>query len=226
MDRLSKYLKLVDEMPGFLDPGKRCEQVVLDAKIIVAAEKSLDTQIGVLYEDKHIIFVVDLLYDDISKSYRTKGRIIHRHGGATMIIPVTERREFVLLEQFRHGTQHGQFSFPRSFEYDGTSGRTHAEKLACELLNAVFDPPKFLGELTTESDLVSMKVAVYQILLKDYHVYLGTGDGILNASIVTQHQLESAIRNFKIDDSITIAAFELWKAHRSMLHKVQPESTF
>lgn len=226
MNRLSRYLKLVDEMPDFVNPRKMGEQVVIDQKLIAAAEKSLGKQVGVLYEDEHIIFVVDLLYDDETKKYRTKGRIIHRHGGATMIIPVTEQKEFILLEQFRHGTQKGQLSFPRSFEYDGSSGLAHAEKLARELLNAVYDTPKFLGELTTESDLVNMKVAVYEMPIKDFHICLGTDRGIVDAAIATRHQVESAIKRLDIDDSITVAAFELWKAHRSKRNKVSPERTF
>lgn len=226
MDRMSRYFKLVDEMPDYFNLEKHGEHIVIDQKVIAMVEKKLGKPIGVLYEDEHIILVVDLVCDEHTNKYRTKGRIIHRHGGATVIVPITEGKDFILLKQFRHATQRGQLSFPRSFEYDGSSGKEHAKKLSRELLHTECTDMKFLGELTVESDLVGMKVAVYLMLVDDYRIHLGDITGIIDMTVMSRYQLESAIRRFEIDDSITIAAFELWKSHLMAQHDVAPENTF
>ncbi|MBQ8804716.1 MAG: NUDIX hydrolase [Tyzzerella sp.] len=201
-----KYKKLMAERPQHFISSKELE-IITDEKLVTDYENRTGKTIGVNYESKYRIMVVDLAYD--GKKYFAYERLLPAvDTGAVVIVPMYNGN-FVLLEQFRHALRGHQYAFPRGFASEGYSAEENCRKELQEELGCETKEVVFLGTVVADSGLSGDKVSVYVCTIDSYEEYQGY-EGICSTIELTPEEFTNYITKGKINDGYSLSAYAMY----------------
>lgn len=209
---IERYERLMCERPEeFQQSDKGLIRIVTDIPTMSKwQDENPDRPIGVVYESRFHLMVVDLV-DGGSGNYYTYERILQQNSGAAVVFPMTPDGRIVLLRQFRHAMREEQLGLPRGFGRKGYSAEGNARKEAGEEIGADDAKPVLLGEVVADSGLEGVKVKVYLFKITDFVTAYGN-EGIVEALAFTPTELDQLIKNGQVNDGFTLSAWTLYRA--------------
>ena len=209
---IERYERLICERPEeFRQSDKGLIHIVTDMDVLQKwQEENPDRPIGVVYESRFHLMVVDLV-DGGGGKYYTYERILEQNAGAAVVLPITPKGEIVLIKQFRHAMREEQWGLPRGFGHKGQSAKSNARLEAGEEIGADDAEPTLLGTVVANSGLSGVRVSVYLFRVNDWRASYGH-EGITEAGAFTPEELAQAIRDGVINDGFTLSALSLYQA--------------
>ena len=145
----------------FRNSGEQGEiRILTDEKEILQAERQLQREIGIVYEDEYIRLVRDaVVFPDMSKG--TYIRILPRRSeSAVAVLPVSGGR-ILLLRHFRHSLRKWMWEIPRGFGEYGLTAEENAEKELREETGIKEIRLEYLGRICPDSGMSSDQVSVF-----------------------------------------------------------------
>ena len=213
MTAIERYKELMNERPEeFRQSDKGLIRIITDVDILKKWQaENPDRVIGVVYESKFHLMVVDLV-DGGGGNYYTYERVLEQNPGAAVVLPITEDGKIVLLQQFRHAMREEQLQLPRGFGTAKMTAEENARKEAGEEIGADDEKPIELGTVVANSGLSGVRVKVFLFKVHDYRTVYGK-EGIVEAEAYTEEEFKTLIKEGKINDGFTLSAWSLYKNH-------------
>ena len=207
---IERYQLLLRERPEeFKQSEKGLIHIVTDVDIMEKwQDEHPEKSIGVVYESKFHLMVVDLI-DGGGGNYYTYERILEQNAGAAVVLPITPDGKIVLLRQFRHAMREEQLGLPRGFGTARMSAEENARKEAGEEIGADDEKPIELGTVIANSGLSGVRVKVFLFRVHDYRTVYGK-EGIVEAKAYSEEEFKSLVREGKINDGFTLSAWTLY----------------
>jgi ADP-ribose pyrophosphatase len=213
------YFDLIKSHPNLFDNSSALMEIIVDPIEIAAWENkrktSLEeidrpkswTNIGVVYEDRYIIILRDLVKLPSGK-LDTYIRLFNRselEGGKSVVVLPLYKNKIVLLEQFRHPIRSFQFELPRGFGESNLPAAQNAIKELIEEVQAQIEHIEDIGTIFNNSGIEGNSIHIFLAKLS------GLGEpqideGITNYIFITKKQFENMIIKGKIKDGFTITA--------------------
>lgn len=138
-------------------------------------------------------------------------RISQKHGGV-VVIPECNGK-YALIQHSRNGVV--LIEFPRGFVENGESHIDGAERELREELNLVSVNSYLLGELVTDSGLISDNVRAVICEVKDIsQLSLQSSEGVIGCDYYTYDEVIALVKNGKVKDNFTLASLMLLQANR------------
>lgn len=199
-----RYLELMEQRPeAFRDSGSI--HIVTDPEIVERYEERTGKRIGVRYESEYNILIVDLVWEREGEYFPYERLLPAVPRGAAVCIPRWGDR-YILLRQYRHAMRESQYAFPRGYATEGLSGGENAAKELSEELGAQALQVQRLGSVVADSGISGNAVDIYLCTVCDYSRQIGY-EGIQDTLAVTWEELCQMIREDRITDGFTLAAF-------------------
>ncbi|MDS0509152.1 NUDIX domain-containing protein, partial [Klebsiella pneumoniae] len=127
-------------------------------------------------------------------------RISQKHGGV-VVIPECNGK-YALIQHSRNGVV--LIEFPRGFIENGESHIDGAERELREELNLVSVNSYLLGELVTDSGLITDNVRAVICEVKDTsQLSLQSGEGVIGCDYYTYDEVIELVKNGKVKDNFT-----------------------
>ncbi|HDE1397756.1 TPA: NUDIX domain-containing protein [Klebsiella pneumoniae] len=137
--------------------------------------------------------------------------ISQKHGGV-VVIPECNGR-YALIQHSRNGVV--LIEFPRGFIENGESHIDGAERELREELNLVSVNSYLLGELVTDSGLITDNVRAVICEVKDTsQLLLQSSEGVIGCDYYTYDEVIELVKNGKVKDNFTLASLMLLQANR------------
>ncbi|SXA51822.1 adenosine nucleotide hydrolase NudE [Klebsiella pneumoniae] len=138
-------------------------------------------------------------------------RISQKHGGV-VVIPECNGK-YALIQHSRNGVV--LIEFPRGFIENGESHIDGAERELREELNLVSVNSYLLGELVTDSGLITDNVRAVICEVKDTsQLSLQSGEGVIGCDYYTYDEVIELVKNGEVKDNFTLASLMLLQANR------------
>lgn len=138
-------------------------------------------------------------------------RISQKHGGV-VVIPECNGK-YALIQHSRNGVV--LIEFPRGFIENGESHIDGAERELREELNLVSVNSYLLGELVTDSGLITDNVRAVICEVKDTsQLLLQSSEGVKGCDYYTYDEVIELVKNGKVKDNFTLASLMLLQANR------------
>lgn len=203
-----RYLELKNQRPElFIDNGPI--HIVFDEMVVEEFQQKTGRKIGVVYESKYSLMVVDLVYEVPRQYFAYERSVPAVQKGAVVTVPVYQDK-FILLKQYRHIIRDYEYSFPRGFGEDGLSAEENAAKELGEEIGADVVKATHLGDITPDSGGQSKVVSIYSCELTSYNPATRE-EGIQSILELSFDELKQWIAEGKIKDAFTLAALLLYE---------------
>lgn len=138
-------------------------------------------------------------------------RISQKHGGV-VVIPECNGK-YALIQHSRNGVV--LIEFPRGFIENGESHIDGAERELREELNLVSVNSYLLGELVTDSGLITDNVRAVLCEVKDTsQLSLQSSEGVIGCDYYTYDEVIELVKNGKVKDNFTLASLMLLQTNR------------
>lgn len=203
MKSIDRYFDIVRLFPNFFRNNVSLN-IILDKRVLEDYARSIDKQIGVIYESDYHIFIVDLVQNR-SGDFFTYSRIISPNTNNGVVIIPYNGDKFCLLKQFRHGTREIELEFPRGFSEANISSEENAKKEIYEEIGAKAITINFEGSIISDTGLTGGLVDVFSIQIDRTRNY-SFDEGINEVIWVNRYELKELIKQNKIRDSFTISS--------------------
>ena len=208
--RLDEYFRLIQQNPALVKPDNAPLKIIVDKKTIEKWEQeNKGEDIGVIFQDKYITFIRDLVEfpDGFIGGYN---RIINtasfNYGGVGSVILPVKDGKILLIKIFRHPTRQWGIEIPRGFGEPNLSPEEIAYKEINEEVNGEIEKVADLGEFYNNTGLEGNNVHLYLAYLSK----VGEprkAEGIEELIWVTIKELEELIVKGEITDGFTIVAY-------------------
>ena len=143
-------------------------------------------------------------------------RVIPKAGDGVVALTVCSGK-YVLLRQYRHAPRTEVLSFPRGFAEENF---TDKDNVAKELNEELYVKPndivsiEMLGRVFPDSGILATCASVWLVTISRYAA-VKNHEGILGTEELDEEEFCNYIREGKITDGFTLAAYVLHKTHRS-----------
>lgn len=170
-------------------------------------------KLGVVYESKYFVHVVDLIENRDSEGkllYTTYERLLPAVKSGAVVVIVKYKDRFVLLKQFRHSIRKEQYAFIRGFGEENINTIDNVEKEVKEEIGAsICTIPEKLGTVVADSGILGNEVSVYYTEIEELpqHTY---HEGIEKVLLVSEDEMGKMIMDDEIDDGFTLSAYMLY----------------
>lgn len=214
--RLTKYKRLwqerrqsfsANDLLPLVDPNT-------DADQLFAYAFDHQERIGIVHESPYYLHIVDLIQQTDPKAeepYHPYERLLPAIPQGSIVAIVKLRDQFVLLKQFRHAIRSFQLSFIRGFGERNLSASENVKKEIMEEIGGRgCSAPLYLGTITGDSGVLGIQTAVYYAEIDDYEQQ-ELHEGIKEICLMDQKELETAIKDQKIEDGFTLSAYLLYQ---------------
>jgi ADP-ribose pyrophosphatase len=209
------YLGLVLQRPEFFANPALNEgiSIITDPDRIHEEERRLNTEIGIIYRDKYVVLVKDLVIFPGGK-IGTYIRILPAAGKGGVVILPFYRNQVVLLRHFRHSTRKSYIELPRGFSEPELSEERNAEKEILEETGYKIKQLRYLGNITPDTGLLATQASVYLAVLDNHQktANIDKNEAIQGIEFYTLQEIKSMIANGKIEDGYTLGALALYLA--------------
>lgn len=206
--RLRKYYELMEKRPKLF----RFSDLIMietDIDVILEYEKTTGREIGVVYQSPYSTLVVDLIRREDGGYYTYERMLPTVESGAVVVLTKCQGK-FVLLKQFRHSLRDFQYACPRGFGELGIPAEENAKKELEEELGAKMIKQVRLGSVIADSGMNGNPVDVFLCEVDGVVEKCGY-EGIKSVIMLDEAELEQWIREEKITDGFTLAAYGLYK---------------
>ncbi len=204
-----RYLALRKERP---DDFRGSEQLklIFDEQLVCDFVEKTGKRIGVVYESPFHLLLVDLVENPQGKRFAYE-RVLQtvQRGGVVMLTKF--QNQYVLLNQYRHAIQATQYGFPRGFGEANLSIEENGKKELQEELDAEVEQVEYLGKVYADSGTLGGEVSVLECEVSKWKKKIGY-EGILDVAVLKQEEFDALIRNGRITDGFTLAAYALYRA--------------
>ena len=217
---LEEYFSLMQSNPLMFKNENAPLKIIVNPSIIVAWQKEMRAElqqkglpiewaeIGVVIEDPYVLLIRDLVeFPDSTKNGYI--RFINRadfSGGQGVVVMACMNEKILLLHQFRHATRSWHLEVPRGYGEPGISADKQAANELQEEIGAQIGELTDLGTMHNNSSFEGQPVRLFFARLnsigKPAHQ-----EGIDRFILVTSSEFENLIRDDKITDGFTIAAY-------------------
>lgn len=155
--------------------------------------------------------IVENQYMTVSLNESGHLRISQKYGGV-VVIPECNGK-YALIQHSRNGVV--LIEFPRGFIENGESHIDGAERELREELNLVSVNSYLLGELVTDSGLITDNVrAVICEVKNTSQLSLQSSEGVISCDYYTYDEVIELVKNGKVKDNFTLASLMLLQANR------------
>ena len=220
MESQKKYDGLRDNYPALFSNYNAAIKIVTDPTLIAKWEKSRKRylrangkpeqwgDIGLVFEGPYFIIIRDLVEFPNGKMW-SYSRLVNQadiEGGQGVVIMPEFQGKILLLYNFRHATRSWHYEFPRGFGEPGMTAEQQAHDEIKEETGGEINKLIDLGKYHNNTGMEGNQVQMFYAKLAS----IGTpnkGAGIESFHWVTVGELESMIRDDKITDGFTIAAY-------------------
>lgn len=138
-------------------------------------------------------------------------RISQKYGGV-VVIPECNGK-YALIQHSRNGVV--LIEFPRGFIENGESHIDGAERELREELNLVSVNSHLLGELVTDSGLITDNVRAVICEVRDTsQLSLQSSEGVISCDYYTYDEVIELVKNGKVKDNFTLASLMLLQAKK------------
>lgn len=187
------------------------EELMIETDLVKICEFEIKSkrEIGVVYESRYNMMIVDLVYGRNGKYFCYERVLPAVSSGAIVSVPVYENK-FILLNQFRHSMRGYQLSFPRGFGERGISPEENLSKELYEELGVEVRKYSFLGKVVADSGLSGNQVDVYYCDVSCPKTKVGY-EGIKEIVMLSKEEMKDMICKRKITDGYTLSAFTMWQ---------------
>lgn len=227
MDRLTKYLRLIEEHPELFDnKDESTIRIITNSKKIIEEENQLlknlrkeslpesYCQIGILVDDPYFLIIRDLVEfpnGRIGGYIRLINKASLEDGQAVAIFSVYKDK-IILLRVFRHATRNWELEIPRGFGEKGISPEDNARKELLEETGFNADKMILLGTLQSDTALISTPVFLFYAKIKEINESMLGNDEVISGKIyLNLIEFEAMIKNGSIADAFTISAYTMAK---------------
>ncbi len=159
MDSIEKYLEL-SRMCTELFAQSEELPLVLDPKELYAFAQKSGRKIGIVYESRYHLMVVDVVRAKNGSLFAYERLMNRVMRGAVVIVPYYNGK-YILLRQYRHALREYQYGFPRGFGEEGISAKENAGKELWEELGVQAEKWKSFGKIVPDSGAMSSKADVF-----------------------------------------------------------------
>ncbi len=227
-NRMKKYMRMIGEKkhadlfrPSDVYPlsihssNRRDVENINTTRMLCRLEEIYGCRFGVVYESKYNSVIVDPL-KKAGGGYFPYERVIPQAGNGVVALTVYEGK-FVLLRQYRHAPRTEILSFPRGFAEENLMGKDNVAKELNEELHVQPNDivaTEMLGMVFPDSGMLATCASVWLVAISRYEANKNH-EGILGAEELDEAKFCDYIREGKITDGFTLAAYALYKTHRS-----------
>lgn len=205
---LERYFALTRTRPEeFSNNGEF--DIILDYDTLLQYSQEHDHMLGVIYESKYHIFVVDLVRDKKGNVFPYE-RLLKTIPGGVVILTM-HQGNFVLLKQYRHAMRTYQYAFPRGFAELNLTSVENAKKETSEELKSTTDNFIYLGTVIADSGVSGNLVQVYKCEIVD-DIAVENVEGITGIIEVSEEEFRNMVYNHDITDGFTLAAITLYRS--------------
>ena len=208
MENFNRYFAILSERLELFtnrDPLK----IISRREDLEAFEQQQHCKLGVIYESKYHILLVDLVEDEQGRRYAYDRIISPNKYNGVVLIPY-EGEKYALLKQFRHASREYELEFPRGFSEPDLSAKANAQKEIYEELGAEVLSIRHEGAILSDSGLTGGSIEIYSISVTAVQPSVGY-EGIESVLWVTENELLQLICDNKVRDCFTIAAFAKYR---------------
>ena len=178
-------------------------------------EEMYGYRFGVVYESRFNSVVVDPVKKD-GGGYFPYERVVPKAGNGVVALTMCNGK-FVLLRQYRHAPRVETLSFPRGFAEENLTGEKLVDQEIWEELGVRAEDivaAEKLGRVFPDSGMLATCASVWLVTVSRYKAEKGH-EGILDAVELDEDQFCNHIRDGRITDGFTLAAYVLYNKHRS-----------
>jgi len=186
-----------------------------ERKILKKKKQPLSrADIGIIVDDPYFLLIRDLVIfpnGEMRGYTRLITRAILDNGEGVVVLPMYENK-IILLHQFRHATRQWHYEFPRGYGEPDISPQENAIKEIHEEISSsveksdLIDLGKFYNNTGFEGHPVSLFFATLASIGEP-----NKNEGIKDIIFLSPEELSDWIRDGKITDGFTIAAYTLAK---------------
>ena len=209
-----RYLRLMEERPQAFAPSPLLP-IETDSQTVADFTARTGQAIGVVYESRYQIMVVDLVRGP-EGLFAYERVLPAAQGDAVVAVPIWDGK-FVLLEQFRHALRRCQIAFPRGFG----EGKLSAEKNICkeiqEELQSEVLAQRPLGRIAPDSGLTAGEACAILCDITEPKP-VPHYEAIQRVVCLTQTELERQIAGGKISDGFTLSAYTLYQTSKARFY--------
>ena len=203
-----RYLQLMKERPeDFRRDSRGLYVLQTDEEVVREFERSTGRRIGVCYESKYKILVVDLLKSADGRLYAYE-RVLPAVRGGAVVCVTRHADKYVMIRQYRHALGREQIAFVRGYGEYGVSPEDNAKKEVKEELGADVRFIAHLGKVAPDSGTYGQTVDVFECEIDDWAMKPGY-EGITGTCEYSHDELTMAIAGGQIDDGFSLSAFAL-----------------
>lgn len=204
MDSIEKYLELSRTCTELFAQSEELP-LVLDPKELYAFAQKSGRKIGIVYESRYHLMVVDVVRAKNGSLFAYERLMNRVMRGAVVIVPYYNGK-YILLRQYRHALREYQYGFPRGFGEEGISAKENAGKELWEELGVQAEKWKSFGKIVPDSGAMSSKADVFLAELNEAPQVIQEEE-IVGHIALDWEQLGEWIRDGKITDGFTLAAY-------------------
>ena len=198
-----RYLTLMEQRPkDFSNNGPL--HIATDWEIVADFQQRTGITIGVCYESKYRLLVVDLVYEKEGDYFPYERILPATAPGAVVCVPRCGDR-LILLKQYRHALREYQYAFPRGFAEPAIAGEDNARKELWEEMGCHAAAVEFLGATVADSGLSGEQVGIYLCSIDSWKENTDH-EGIVATRSVSFVELSQMIANGEITDGYTLSA--------------------
>lgn len=210
-----EYLNLIEERPELFRSNNELN-IVMDYELVREFEKNTGRKIGIVYQSRYNLLVVDLVENTNGDRFAYERLIPAVKKGAVIAIPIYEGN-FVLLKQYRHAIRQFQYAFPRGFGEKGISLKENLKKEMKEEIGADINRVYHVGAVVADSGIGSNQVDVFVCDITKPQLKLHY-EQIKEIKMLAEPELVKWISEGKITDGFTLSGYALYKSKEDVLH--------
>lgn len=211
----------------FRNPPGAAYKILFDPAEVRAAEEKYralmeswgfptsSAETGVMYEDPWTIIVRDAVRRPDGTLGAYARSIPARDGTGAAVLPMLDE-QIVLLRLFRHATREEHLEIPRGFGEAGVSAADQARHELREEIQAEADTLTELGRFHANTGAEGGATELFFAQISQ-HGQPQSAEGILSVEVESPRRVAELIRDARITDSFTTAAFT-----RAWLHGLLP----
>lgn len=204
------YIDLMQQRPQLFLPSEDLA-IVTDPALVEDYVVRTGRKLGLVYKSPWNMMVVDLVQNRKGEIFSYDRLIATSTGTPVVTVPVYKGR-LILIKQYRHAIRRTQYAFPRGFGEDGLSAEENARKELREEIGASFGQEaeiRLLGQVTADSGVTSTGIAVVYCEISSYEERVGYEE-IQETILLTREELDDWIKQGRIDDGFTLAAYSVF----------------
>ena len=210
------YFKASDVYPLSLRNTKRVDvDNIQVTRVLCRLEEMYGYRFGVVYESRFNSVVVDPVNKE-GGGYFPYERVIPKAGDGVVALTVCNGK-YVLLRQYRHAPRTEVLSFPRGFAEENFTDKDNVAKELNEELDVQPNDivaTEMLGRVFPDSGILATCASVWLVTISRYAA-VKNHEGILGTEELDEEKFCDYIRDGMIMDGFTLAAYVLYKTHRS-----------